>query len=100
MIVNAILKLNRTGCQWRNLDEKYPKWESVYYYFRKWQKDSTWTNIIRALVRSERSENGRNEEASACAIDSQSVKKSSFISLDTGFDGGKKINGRSWLCQW
>ena len=28
------------------------------------------------------------------AVDSQSVKKSAFISLNTGFDGGKKVNGR------
>ena len=94
MIVNAILKLNRTGCQWRNLDEKYPKWESVYYYFQKWQKDNTWTNIITALVRSERSKNGRDEEASACAIDSQSVKISSLISVETGVDSYKKVKGR------
>ena len=94
MIVNAILKINRTGCQWRNLDEKYPKWESVYYYFRKWQKDNTWTNIITALVRLERSRNGRDEEASACAIDSQSVKISSLISVETCVDSYKKVKGR------
>jgi len=93
-ILNAILKLTRTGCQWRNLDEKYPPWQSVYYYFRKWQKDGTWTSVITLLVQLEREKHGRHKEASMAAIDSQSVKIGSFISIETGFDGFKKTNGR------
>ena len=34
-IMNAILWITRTGCQWRNLESRYPKWQSVYYYFRQ-----------------------------------------------------------------
>ncbi|MES2733406.1 MAG: transposase [Bacteroidota bacterium] len=45
-IVNAILKLTRTGCQWRNLDEKYPAWKSVFYYFTKWKKDGSWSKLL------------------------------------------------------
>ena len=93
-IVNAILKITRTGCQWRNLDEKYPPWQSVYYYFRKWQKDGTWFNVITLLVQKERKKQGRNKEASACAVDSQSIKIGTFISIENGFDGNKKIKGR------
>ena len=32
--------------------------------------------------------------ASAVAIDSQSVKKVTFTAIETGIDGGKKVNGR------
>ena len=35
-VVNAILYLVRTGCQWRNLPADFPQWSNVYYYFRKW----------------------------------------------------------------
>lgn len=49
-ILNAILKITRTGTQWRNLDEAYPPWEIVYYYFSKWQKDDTWSSILAYLV--------------------------------------------------
>ena len=93
-IINAILKLNRTGCQWRNMDEKYPPWQSIYYYFRKWKKDGTWAMILIHLVEEERVATGREPTPSACAVDSQSVKKSAFISESTGFDGGKLVNGR------
>ena len=94
MILNAIMKVTRTGVQWRNMDEKYPPWQSVYYYFRKWQKDGTWSSILSYLVELERIRQGRNPKASLCAVDSQSIKIGSFICLEKGFDGGKKINGR------
>lgn len=93
-IFNAILKLNRTGCQWRNMDEKYPPWQSVYYYFRKWKKNGTWAAVLFKLVEKERVRQGREPRPSACAADSQSVKTGPFISESKGFDGGKLINGR------
>lgn len=34
----AILYLLRTGCQWRALPRDFPKWESVYAYFRIWRE--------------------------------------------------------------
>ncbi|TWF33966.1 DDE family transposase [Chitinophaga polysaccharea] len=37
---------------------------------------------------------GRNYAPSVAAIDSQSIKKSAFVSIETGIDGGKNINGR------
>jgi transposase len=95
-VVNAILKINRLGMQWRNLEEKpyfYPPWQSVYYYFRKWQKEGVWGSILAFLVGRERIRQGRNRQPSAVAIDSQSVKKGSLICLDTGIDGNKNVNG-------
>lgn len=93
-VVNAILRITRTGLPWRNLEGDYPPWPVVYYYFRKWQGDGTWAKVLAALVRQERKKQAREEQVSAVAIDSQSVKKASMVSLDTGIDGGKKINGR------
>lgn len=94
MIVNCILKVTRTGCQWRNIDEKYGPWQSIYYYFRKWTRIGILGDILSQLVQKERIRQGRGAEATAGAIDSQSVKKVSLINLDTGIDGNKKINGR------
>ena len=78
----------------RNLDAKYPSWKVVYYYFSKWQKDGTWSYILSYLVEIERIRNSKFSKPSAVAIDSQSVKKCSFVSLETGIDGNKYINGR------
>jgi putative transposase len=86
MIVNCILKVTRTGCQWRNIDEKYGPWQSIYYYFRKWVKNGILGDIMSHIVQKERVRQGRDAEASASAIDSQSVKKVGLINLDTGID--------------
>lgn len=93
-IINAILWITRTGCQWRNMESKYPAWQSVYYYFRKWRKGRIWDQVLEHLVGNERESQGRDREASAVAADSQSVKKVAFISIDTGLDANKKVNGR------
>jgi len=93
-VVNAILWINRTGSQWRNLESKYPKWESVYYYFRIWKNNGVFARICSSLVAKERLKQGKESQPSALAVDSQSVKTVSFIDLDKGFDGGKRINGR------
>ena len=93
-IINAILKVTRTGSQWRNIDSRYPPWQSVYYYFRKWQKDGTWSTLLAYLVRKERLRQEREATASRTAIDSQSVKIGTLISIETGIDGNKNINGR------
>ena len=93
-ILNAILWITRTGSQWRNMESKYPKWQSVYYYFRIWKKNGSLGLIMSELVKLERIRQGRDPQASAGAIDSQSVKVVAFIDEDKGIDGGKKVNGR------
>ena len=48
-IVNAILYVNRTGCQWRALPHDFPKWKTVYTVFWRWRKDGLWQKINDAL---------------------------------------------------
>ena len=93
-IVDAIFWQLRTGSQWRNLPKEYPKWYSVYYYFRKWKRDNTLEKLNSGLNQLERKRRQKNTTPSVLSIDSQSVKTSSFISEDKGIDGNKKINGR------
>jgi putative transposase len=94
-IFNAILWVNKTGLQWRELKEtKYPKWQIVYYYFRIWKSQGIFFSMLREVVRLERIRQNRLEEPSVGAIDSQSVKKGMFVREDTDIDGNKKINGR------
>ena len=92
-IVNAILFLLVTGCQWRMIPQDYGKWQSVYYYFAKWKKDGTWFRIHETLRAQERIRQGKNKHPTAGAADSQSVKTTAVPSA-RGFDAGKKINGR------
>ena len=95
-IVNAILYLTRAGCSWRMLPKDLPPWQTVYWYFRAWEKDGTLDRVHDALRERVRAkEEGRNPEPSAGIVDSQSVKGADTVSAETrGYDAGKKVNGR------
>ena len=94
IVFDAILWVNSTGTQWRNI-QGYPFiWQVVYYYFRKWKNEGLFFKILRDVVTQERKRQGKDPEASLVAFDSQSVKKGMFVSIETGIDGNKKINGR------
>lgn len=73
-IVNAIFYVLRTGCQWRALPHDFPDWQAVYHYFRKWKQLGHWETIHEYLRRKLRMQMGRQPEASAGIMDSQSVK--------------------------
>ena len=73
-VVNAILYVLRTGCQWRSLPEGFPPWNTVYWYFARWTGDGTWERVNDQLRRQWRTQIGRDAEPSAAIIDSQSVK--------------------------
>ena len=48
-MLNAIFYLLRSGCQWRMLPHDFPRWPTVYYYFRKLRIDCTWERINQAI---------------------------------------------------
>lgn len=92
-IVNAILYLVKTGCQWRMLPGDFAPWKIVYYYFSVWKKGEIFEIIHEALVEKVRIMQGKKEEPTVGIIDAQSVKNTLVSSQDKGFDAGKKIKG-------
>lgn len=48
-IVEAILYVNRSGCAWRMLPHDFPPWDTVYWYFQRWNADGTTDRIYDAL---------------------------------------------------
>jgi putative transposase len=92
-VVNAILYILRTGCQWRNLPHDFPPWGTVAWYFWLWSNDGTWTRIHDKLRELVRGEAGRESEPSAAIMDSQSVKTTE-VGGPKGYDAAKKVTGR------
>src|SRR5713226_4234359 len=75
-VLNALLYVDRTGCQWRALPHDFAPWSTVWTYFRTWRNDGTWKRLHTALREQVRVSVGREPTPSAAIIDSQSVKTS------------------------
>ncbi len=70
----GILYVLKTGCQWREIPEKYPNWKLLHYYFSLWKKEGIFEKILQKLVENTRKNNGKKPKTSFVIIDSQSVK--------------------------
>ena len=73
-LVNAMLYVLRSGCQWRMLPHEYPPHGTVFYHFRQWRRTGLWERINQALREQVRVEAGREAQPSAGVVDSQSVR--------------------------
>lgn len=73
-ILNGIFDVLSEGCRWRALPHDLPPWQTVYNYFRHWQRLGVWQQIPTQLRHRVRKSLDKAELATAGTIDSQSVK--------------------------
>jgi len=96
-VVNGIMYILSTGCQWRYIPTDLPPRSTVYDYLVRWNEDGTLIAIHHALYVLCREAAEREASPTACVIDSQSVKsteKGGRTIDPNGYDAGKKIKGK------
>lgn len=101
-IVDGVMYILSTGCQWAALPRDLPPRSTVNDYFRRWNYDGTLARIHHALYVQCREKAGRDASPSAAIIDSQSVKsaeKGGSRSIPTAMmraKGSRARSGTSW----
>ncbi|MDT6942479.1 IS5 family transposase [Brucella pseudogrignonensis] len=96
-VVNGLLYILSTGCQWRAVPKDLPPKSTLFSYFDLWNWDGTLGRIHEELYMKCREAMGREASPTAAIIDSQSVKSAEKggAGIDqSGYDAGKKIKGK------
>jgi transposase len=97
-VLNGVLYILSTGCQWRALPKDLPPRSTVHGYLQRWDYDGTLSRLHDTLYVACREQAGREASPTACVIDSQSVKsaeKGGVRSTRRAMTRGRKPRARS-----
>ena len=102
-VLNAILYMLTTGCQWNQLPRELPPKSTVHDYYLEWRGEGVLARIHHALYCQVRELEGRAPSATLAIVDSQSVKGAekggnTLIRLD--MMRARKSRARSATSRW
>lgn len=99
-VVNGVMYVLSTGCQWRYIPKDLPPRSTVHDYLTRWSHDGTIERMHHALYVQCREMAGREASPTACVIDSQSVKsteKGGAASIRPGMTRERRSKARSGI---
>ena len=99
-VVNGLMYILSTGCQWRAIPKDLPPRSTLYDYFDLWSCDGTLQRLHETLYVKCREQAEREASPSAAVIDSQSVKsaeKGGSASIRTAMTRARKSRARSGM---
>ncbi len=67
-VVDAMLYIAQTGCQWRYLPESFGPWTRVWSQFRRWSRNGTWAQALTVLHAAARRQDGRAEQTPSMLV--------------------------------
>ncbi len=92
-VVDAILYVTVTGCQWRQLPHDFAHWKTVYNTFWLWRRDGVLQRVHDALREKVRKAAGKRPTPTVAILDSKSIRTAEG-GEERGYDAAKKITGR------
>jgi transposase len=97
-VVDAMLYISQTGCQWRYLPESFGPWTRVWSQFRRWSRNGTWARALTALHAAAREANGRPDATpSMVVIDTHLARGASNGGASFHDRGGPWIDSRTGI---
>lgn len=105
-VLQGVLYVLETGCQWRHLPKDFPPRSTVWEYFDLWRHDGTLDRIHEALYLALREADGRDASPTAAIIDSQTVKSAEKGGLDASKPASTRARRRKassatrWSTPW
>ena len=96
-VVNGLMYILSTGCQWRAIPKDLAARSTIYDYFDRWTWDGTLESIRHTLYVKCRNQASREASPTAAIIDAQSVKSAEKGGAHVdphGYDAGKKVKGK------
>jgi transposase len=105
-VLNGLLYVLATGCQWRALPTDLPPKSTVHDYLALWAWDGTLRRLHHALFVQAREQAGKEASPTAAIIDSQSVKgaekrgRASIPAVTTRARRSRARSGTSWSTRW
>ncbi|MHB2027439.1 MAG: IS5 family transposase [Acidimicrobiales bacterium] len=98
-VVDAMLYISHTGCQWRFLPDEFGPWTRVWSQFRRWSRNGTWTWVLTALHASSRTALGRKEPLpSMVVIDTHLARGASNGGDNQGGPYGRTNGSKRTVC--
>ncbi len=97
-VVNGIMYVLGTGCQWRSVPKDLPPKSTLHDYLSRWDYDGTLQRIHHTLYVKCRERLGREASPTGCVLDSQSVKsaeKGGAALTRTGMMRARRSRARS-----
>ena len=67
-VVDAMLHISPTVCQWRFLPESFGPWTRVWSQFRRWSRNGTWARALTVLHKAAREADGRTEATPSMVV--------------------------------
>ncbi len=92
-ILNGVLYVQRSGCQWEMMPHDLPPYTTVYKYFQKWQRRGLWQQMYDKISQQLHSELGTDEDSNVAIADSQAVKTRGKIARSTVSRVVRKLKG-------